>query len=180
MNFGFNITSSLFPSSPPSLPRKSSPSLLVAKLLKTFGRFSQSILPINPLLMKLTFESNFNVIPVRLHFCETIPQSRQPISHGRVCVNNGTVSITYFKVSQEIHKGHQIVEEFLHTAKSFSYSLASIGEPISSFNKDLVLPVLRGLDRDYIMLHTSILNTHHLPYLSELRILTFKSTFPHF
>ncbi|RXH70722.1 hypothetical protein DVH24_013468 [Malus domestica] len=90
------------------------------------------------------------------------------------------IQLQCYSVSQEIHKGHQIVEEFLHTAKSFSYSLASIGEPISSSNKDLVLPVLRGLDRDYIMLHTSILNTHHLPYLSELRIFTFKSTFPHF
>ncbi|KAH0632783.1 hypothetical protein KY284_035569 [Solanum tuberosum] len=39
------------------------------------------------------------VIPVRLHFCETIPQARQPISHRRVCVNNGMVNITHFKLS---------------------------------------------------------------------------------
>ncbi|XP_047308589.1 ribosomal protein S4, mitochondrial [Impatiens glandulifera] len=44
-------------------------------------------------------ETRSDVIPVRLHFCETIPQARQPISHRRVCVNNGIVSITHFKVS---------------------------------------------------------------------------------
>lgn len=44
-------------------------------------------------------ETRSDVIPVRLHFCETIPQARQPISHRRVCVNNGMVSITHLKVS---------------------------------------------------------------------------------
>nr|WCI18532.1 ribosomal protein S4 [Vernicia fordii] len=44
-------------------------------------------------------ETRLDVIPVRLHFCETIPQARQPISHRRVCVNNGMVSITHLKVS---------------------------------------------------------------------------------
>jgi len=44
-------------------------------------------------------ETRLDVILVRLHFCETIPQARQPISHRRVCVNNGMVSITHFKVS---------------------------------------------------------------------------------
>lgn len=44
-------------------------------------------------------ETRLDVIPVRLHFRETIPQARQPISHRRVCVNNGMVSITHFKVS---------------------------------------------------------------------------------
>lgn len=48
--------------------------------------------PLNP-------ETRSDVIPVRLHFCETIPQARQPISHRRVCVNNVIVSITHFKVS---------------------------------------------------------------------------------
>lgn len=43
-------------------------------------------------------ETRSDVIPVRLHFRETIPQARQPISHRRVCVNNGMVSITHFKV----------------------------------------------------------------------------------
>uniref|UniRef100_A0A5C7GQ79 Uncharacterized protein n=1 Tax=Acer yangbiense TaxID=1000413 RepID=A0A5C7GQ79_9ROSI len=38
--------------------------------------------PLNP-------ETRLDVIPVRLHFRETIPQARQPISHRRVCVNNG-------------------------------------------------------------------------------------------
>ena len=47
----------------------------------------------------LNLETRLDVILVRLHFCETIPQARQLISHGRVCVNNGMVSITHFKVS---------------------------------------------------------------------------------
>ncbi|CAL0324952.1 unnamed protein product [Lupinus luteus] len=33
-------------------------------------------------------ETRSDIIPVRLHFRETIPQARQPISHRRVCVNN--------------------------------------------------------------------------------------------
>jgi len=44
-------------------------------------------------------ETRSDVIPVRLHFRETIPQARQPISHRRVCVNNRMVSITHLKVS---------------------------------------------------------------------------------
>ncbi|KAK7313236.1 hypothetical protein VNO77_37818 [Canavalia gladiata] len=45
-------------------------------------------------------ETRSDVIPVRLHFRETIPQARQLISHRRVCVNNRMVSITRLKVSQ--------------------------------------------------------------------------------
>ena len=47
----------------------------------------------------LNSETRLDVIPVRLHFRSTIPQARQPISHRRVCVNNGMVSITHLKVS---------------------------------------------------------------------------------
>nr|YP_010838101.1 ribosomal protein S4 [Apostasia shenzhenica]WGF19836.1 ribosomal protein S4 [Apostasia shenzhenica] len=47
----------------------------------------------------LNQETRSDVIPVRLHFCDTLPQARQPISHRRVCVNNGLVSITHWKVS---------------------------------------------------------------------------------
>ncbi|XP_057426367.1 ribosomal protein S4, mitochondrial-like [Lotus japonicus] len=43
----------------------------------------------------LRFDKTFS----RLHFRETIPQARQPISHRRVCVNNRMVSITRLKVS---------------------------------------------------------------------------------
>uniref|UniRef100_A0A494G916 RNA-binding S4 domain-containing protein n=2 Tax=Solanum TaxID=4107 RepID=A0A494G916_SOLLC len=58
------------------------------------GRERTSYIPflLNP-------ETRSDVIPVRLHFCETIPQARQPISHRRVCVNNGMVNITHFKLS---------------------------------------------------------------------------------
>ena len=44
-------------------------------------------------------ETRLDVILVRLHFCETIPQARQPISHRKVCVNNGIVNISHFQVS---------------------------------------------------------------------------------
>lgn len=47
----------------------------------------------------LNLETRLDVILVRLHFCETIPQARQLISHRRVCVNNRMVSITRLKVS---------------------------------------------------------------------------------
>lgn len=39
------------------------------------------------------------MILVRLHFCDTLPQARQLISHRRVCLNNGLVTITHLKVS---------------------------------------------------------------------------------
>nr|WOC30382.1 ribosomal protein S4 [Gastrodia longistyla] len=48
----------------------------------------------------LNQETRSDVIPVRLHLSDTLPQARQPISHRRVCVNNGLVSITHLKVSQ--------------------------------------------------------------------------------
>lgn len=59
------------------------------------GRERTSYIPflLNP-------ETRSDVIPVRLRFRETIPQARQPISHRKVCVNNGMVSITHFKVSR--------------------------------------------------------------------------------
>jgi len=47
----------------------------------------------------LNLDRRLDVILVRLHFCETIPQARQLISHRRVCVNNRMVSITHLKVS---------------------------------------------------------------------------------
>lgn len=47
----------------------------------------------------LNQETRLDVILVRLHFSYTLPQARQLISHRRVCVNNGLVSITHLKVS---------------------------------------------------------------------------------
>nr|QNN85007.1 ribosomal protein S4 [Saccharum hybrid cultivar x Tripidium arundinaceum]QXP99596.1 ribosomal protein S4 [Saccharum hybrid cultivar]UDD86418.1 ribosomal protein S4 [Saccharum officinarum]UHB41480.1 ribosomal protein S4 [Saccharum hybrid cultivar]UHB41513.1 ribosomal protein S4 [Saccharum hybrid cultivar] len=47
----------------------------------------------------LNQETRSDVIPVRLRFSDTLPQARQPISHRRVCLNNGLVTITHFKVS---------------------------------------------------------------------------------
>lgn len=66
--------------------------LPITEMHRGTERTSYIPFPLNP-------ETRSDVIPVRLHFCETIPQARQPISHGRVCVNNGMVSITHFKVS---------------------------------------------------------------------------------
>jgi small subunit ribosomal protein S4 len=48
----------------------------------------------------LNQETRSDVIPVHLRFSDTLPQARQPISHWRVCLNNGLVTITHFKVSQ--------------------------------------------------------------------------------
>lgn len=47
----------------------------------------------------LNQETRLDVILVRLHFSNTLPQARQLISHRRVCVNNGLISITHLKVS---------------------------------------------------------------------------------
>ena len=44
-------------------------------------------------------ERRLDVILVRLHFCETLPQARQPISHRKVCVNNSIVNISHFQLS---------------------------------------------------------------------------------
>ncbi|KAM7460038.1 hypothetical protein LguiA_035968 [Lonicera macranthoides] len=66
--------------------------LPITEMHRGTERTSYIPFPLNP-------ETRSDVIPVRLHFRETIPQARQPISHRRVCVNNGMVSITHFKVS---------------------------------------------------------------------------------
>jgi small subunit ribosomal protein S4 len=47
----------------------------------------------------LNQETRLDVILVRLHFSRTLPQARQLISHRKVCVNNGLVRITHWKVS---------------------------------------------------------------------------------
>nr|UXG53639.1 ribosomal protein S4 [Tolypanthus maclurei] len=66
--------------------------LPITEMHRGTERTSYIPFPLNP-------ETRSDVILVRLHFRETIPQARQPISHRRVCVNNGMVSITHFKVS---------------------------------------------------------------------------------
>ena len=66
--------------------------LPITEMHRGTERTSYIPFPLNP-------ETRSDVILVRLHFRETIPQARQPISHRRVCVNNGIVSITHFKVS---------------------------------------------------------------------------------
>lgn len=58
------------------------------------GREQTSYIP-----FLLNQETRSDVIPVRLRFSDTLPQARQPISHQRVCLNNGLVTITHLKVS---------------------------------------------------------------------------------
>nr|QXE43970.1 ribosomal protein S4 [Gnetum montanum] len=48
----------------------------------------------------LNLETRLDVILVRLHFCETIPQARQLISHRKIRVHNEMVNITREKVSR--------------------------------------------------------------------------------
>lgn len=66
--------------------------LPITEMHRGTERTSYIPFPLNP-------ETRSDVIPVRLHFCETIPQARQPISHRRVCVNQVIVCITHLKVS---------------------------------------------------------------------------------
>nr|QGW53575.1 ribosomal protein S4 [Peganum harmala] len=66
--------------------------LPITEMHRGTERTSYIPFPLNP-------ERRLDVIPVRLHFRETIPQARQPISHRRVCVNNGMVSITHLRLS---------------------------------------------------------------------------------
>jgi len=66
--------------------------LPITEMHRGTKRTSYIPFPLNP-------ETRFDVIPLRLHFLETIPQARQPISHRRVCVNKGMVSSTQLKLS---------------------------------------------------------------------------------
>nr|QKE23565.1 ribosomal protein S4 [Teucrium ornatum] len=43
-------------------------------------------------------ERRLDVLLVRLHFRQSLPQARQPISHGKVCVNHRVVNILHFQV----------------------------------------------------------------------------------
>lgn len=67
--------------------------LPITEMHRGTERTSYIPFPLNP-------ETRSDVIPVRLHFSETLPQARQPISHRRLCVNHVIVSITSFQVSQ--------------------------------------------------------------------------------
>lgn len=47
----------------------------------------------------LNLERRLDVTLVRIRFCQTLPQARQLISHGRVCVNHQVVNRIRWKVS---------------------------------------------------------------------------------
>lgn len=81
----------------------------------------------------LNQETRSDVIPVRLHFSETLPQARQPISHRRVCVNNGLVSITHLKVSQGSLISFQKSETKGEEIRRFFYIDISVEKIIGKF-----------------------------------------------
>nr|YP_009306104.1 ribosomal protein S4 [Corchorus capsularis]AOO95942.1 ribosomal protein S4 [Corchorus capsularis] len=66
--------------------------LPITEMHRGTERASYIPFPLNP-------ETRSDVIPVRLHFRETIPQARQLINHRRVCVNNEMVKINHLKLS---------------------------------------------------------------------------------
>lgn len=66
--------------------------LPITEMHRGTERASYIPFPLNP-------ETRSDVIPVRLHFRETLPQARQLISHRRVCVNNEMVKISHLKLS---------------------------------------------------------------------------------
>nr|BCT43445.1 ribosomal protein S4 [Ensete glaucum] len=82
----------------------------------------------------LNQETRSDVILVRLLFCKTLPQARQPISHRRVCVNNGQVSITSWKVSHGDLISFQETDanEEIQIRRSF-YIDISVGKIIGKF-----------------------------------------------
>nr|AKI85115.1 ribosomal protein S4 [California macrophylla] len=67
--------------------------LPITKMHRATGRTSYI-----PFLLNL--ETRLDVLLVRSHFCQTIPQARQLISHQKVCVNGKTVTTTHMKVPQ--------------------------------------------------------------------------------
>nr|QXE43808.1 ribosomal protein S4 [Cephalotaxus sinensis] len=80
----------------PQAIRKLSPfygNLPIAKMHGGTERASYIPFLLNP-------ETRSDVIPVRLHFRETLPQARQLISHRKIRVNNEMVNMTRFQVSR--------------------------------------------------------------------------------
>nr|AKI85116.1 ribosomal protein S4 [Geranium maderense] len=67
--------------------------LPITKMHRATGRSSYI-----PFLLNL--EMRLDVLLVRSHFCQTIPQARQLISHHKVCVNGKMVTTTHMKVPQ--------------------------------------------------------------------------------
>nr|AKI85114.1 ribosomal protein S4 [Erodium texanum] len=67
--------------------------LPITKMHRATGR--KSFIP-----FLLNLETRLDVLLVRSHFCQTIPQARQLISHQKVCVNGKTVTTTHMKVPQ--------------------------------------------------------------------------------
>nr|AKI85117.1 ribosomal protein S4 [Geranium phaeum] len=67
--------------------------LPITKMHRATGRSSYI-----PFLLNL--ETRLDVLLVRSHFCQTIAQARQLISHQKVCVNGKTVTTTHMKVPQ--------------------------------------------------------------------------------
>ncbi|VAH19574.1 unnamed protein product [Triticum turgidum subsp. durum] len=94
----------------------------------------------------LNQETRSDVIPVRLHFSDTLPQARQPISHRRVCLNNGLVTITHLKVSHGDLKSFKENDARTHgfeIRRSF-YIDISVGKIIGKFLSAISVGKRRG------------------------------------
>ncbi|KAK0603023.1 hypothetical protein LWI29_000566 [Acer saccharum] len=79
----------------------------------------------------------------------------------------------------DMSKGTKTISAYLQHAKSLSDSLVAIKEPVSTTN--LVTVVLCGLDSDYGMIITAILNFPHLSKFEDLcvRLLLYESQLLH-
>ncbi|GMI95809.1 hypothetical protein like AT2G07734 [Hibiscus trionum] len=89
--------------------------LPITEMHRGTERASYIPFPLNP-------ETRSDVIPVRLHFRETIPQARQLISHRRVCVNNEMLR-SYMQ------------EEDLKRTKKFGSEKVCLGSSFAEHNR---------------------------------------------
>ncbi|XBH61297.1 hypothetical protein VPH35_115766 [Triticum aestivum] len=94
----------------------------------------------------LNQETRSDVIPVHLHFSDTLPQARQPISPRRVCLNNGLVTIAHLKVSHGdliSFKENDARTRGFEIRRSF-YMDISVGKIIGKFLSDISVGKRRG------------------------------------
>lgn len=67
----------------------------------------------------------------------------------------------------DLHKGTQLIDEYLRHAKSIADALTSINKPV--LDEDLVIATLHGLGPNYIMPQTALTQNPPLPNFTELR-----------
>ncbi|KAK2660024.1 hypothetical protein Ddye_006557 [Dipteronia dyeriana] len=125
----------------------------------------------------LVIRALLELIPVlRDHLAELkkiIPDNKSIIENVESCLAKLVDIVDMFHYLTTLAKNYG----YLQHANSLSDSLTAINEPVSSI--DLVTVVLRGLDPDYTMIITVILNFPPLPKFKDLhaRILLYESQF---